>query len=142
MKPLVIGIIVTVLFAGGIAGGYWFLTQPGTDEATATDEHGHDHDDNDAHAAVEGGEGVSLHGIRVEIPENATLCAEHRIPDVICPFCTPALIEDLGFCGGHGVAEALCTRCQPALIAAFKVENDWCAEHGLPESQCAACGSG
>jgi hypothetical protein len=37
------------------------------------------------------------------------------------------------------VAESVCTRCDPSLIAAFKATNDWCAEHGLPESQCLLC---
>jgi hypothetical protein len=33
----------------------------------------------------------------------------------------------------------MCTRCNPTLIAAFKATDDWCDEHGLPESQCLAC---
>jgi len=49
----------------------------------------------------------------------------------------PGSYED--WCGEHGVPESACTRCDPALIPAFKATNDWCAEHGLPESQCKAC---
>jgi hypothetical protein len=49
----------------------------------------------------------------------------------------PGSYED--WCGEHGVPESVCTRCDPSLIAAFKATNDWCAEHGLPESQCLAC---
>jgi hypothetical protein len=67
------------------------------------------------------------------------MCATHNIPELICAFCDSSLIEKYGHCGGHDVAEVLCTRCHPELIAAFKAENDWCAEHGLPESQCAIC---
>jgi hypothetical protein len=37
------------------------------------------------------------------------------------------------------VPESLDTRCNPALIPAFKATKDWCAEHGLPESQCLKC---
>lgn len=66
-------------------------------------------------------------------------CVKHALPLDECPFCTPALIEKLGWCAGHDVAEALCTRCNAKLISAFKAENDWCAEHALPESQCLAC---
>jgi hypothetical protein len=33
----------------------------------------------------------------------------------------------------------MCTRCNVELVAAFKASGDWCAEHGLPESQCLAC---
>ena len=30
-------------------------------------------------------------------------------------------------------------RCNKDLIPAFKATGDWCAEHGLPESQCLKC---
>ncbi|MHC4108211.1 MAG: hypothetical protein ACYSTY_09035 [Planctomycetota bacterium] len=79
------------------------------------------------------------HGLRVEIPPDAVMCVRHNIPEVVCPFCDPSLVEKLGHCGGHDVAEALCTRCNPVLITAFKAEGDWCAAHGLPESQCLIC---
>jgi hypothetical protein len=49
----------------------------------------------------------------------------------------PGSYED--WCGEHGVPESACTRCNPALIPAFKATNDWCVEHGLPESQCLIC---
>jgi len=43
------------------------------------------------------------------------------------------------WCAEHGVPESVCTRCDPGLAAKFKAADDWCAEHGLPESQCALC---
>lgn len=49
----------------------------------------------------------------------------------------PGSHED--WCGEHGVPESQCTRCNPDLIAAFKATNDWCEEHGVPESQCTKC---
>jgi hypothetical protein len=49
----------------------------------------------------------------------------------------PGSYED--WCGEHGVPESLCTRCNPSLIAAFKATGDWCQEHGVPESQCLLC---
>jgi len=49
----------------------------------------------------------------------------------------PGSHED--WCGEHGVPESQCTRCDPSLIPAFKATGDWCAEHGLPESQCLKC---
>jgi hypothetical protein len=49
----------------------------------------------------------------------------------------PGSHED--WCGEHGVPESLDTRCNPKLIPAFKATKDWCAEHGLPESQCLKC---
>ena len=49
----------------------------------------------------------------------------------------PGSHED--WCGEHGVPESQCTRCNPSLIAAFKATGDWCEEHGVPESQCLKC---
>lgn len=43
------------------------------------------------------------------------------------------------WCAGHGVPESQCTRCNPELIPQFKARHDWCEEHGVPESQCAIC---
>lgn len=49
----------------------------------------------------------------------------------------PGSHED--WCEEHGVPESQCTRCNADLIPAFKATNDWCPEHGLPESQCKIC---
>lgn len=49
----------------------------------------------------------------------------------------PGSHED--WCSEHGVPESQCTQCDPSLIAAFKATNDWCEEHGVPESQCKKC---
>ena len=49
----------------------------------------------------------------------------------------PGSHED--WCTEHGVPESQCTRCNPELVAAFKATGDWCEEHGLPESQCLKC---
>ncbi len=124
MKPIAIGACFIVLFGAGIGGAYWYISR-GSSLGPAP--------------SPQAERGEAAHGKAVEIPANATLCARHRIPEVVCPFCNSALIEERGHCGEHDVAEALCTRCSPILIAAFKVEGDWCAEHGLPESQCLIC---
>ena len=50
---------------------------------------------------------------------------------------TPGSHED--WCGDHGVPESQCTKCNPDLVAAFKATGDWCAEHAIPESQCTLC---
>lgn len=124
MKPIAIAACFVVLFGAGIGGAYWYISRGGSPAPAP---------------GAPANAGGSAHGKAIEIPANATLCDKHRIPEVVCPFCDPALIENRGYCGTHDVAEALCTRCSPILIAAFKVEGDWCAEHGLPESQCAIC---
>ena len=49
----------------------------------------------------------------------------------------PGSHED--WCTEHGVPESQCTKCNPDLIAAFKATGDWCVEHALPESQCTLC---
>ena len=46
----------------------------------------------------------------------------------------PGSHED--WCVEHGVPETQCTRCDASLIPAFQAANDWCADHGLPMSQC------
>ena len=129
MRPITSASIIIVLFIAGIGGGYFYLNQNSGQPANAQAETNTTLIDSKS----------SEHGKSVVIPENAAICAEHHIPEVICPFCKTLLIDELGHCGTHNVAEALCTRCNPILIAAFKVENDWCAEHGLPESQCTIC---
>ncbi len=43
------------------------------------------------------------------------------------------------WCAEHGVPESQCTRCNASLVDGFKKKGDWCTEHGLPESQCITC---
>ena len=75
-----------------------------------------------------------------ETSSTAALCAEHSVSN--CPFCSPAVIEEMGFCNGHGVPEAVCTKCRNDLEEAFRSESDWCEEHGLPETHCETCNPG
>lgn len=49
----------------------------------------------------------------------------------------PGSHED--WCAEHGVPESKCTRCNAKLIPAFKATKDWCEEHTMPESQCTKC---
>jgi thiol-disulfide isomerase/thioredoxin len=37
------------------------------------------------------------------------------------------------------VPREVCAKCNPALVPSFKAAHDWCAEHGVPESQCYDC---
>jgi hypothetical protein len=43
------------------------------------------------------------------------------------------------WCAEHGMPEAECARCNPKLAAKLKKEGDWCKEHNRPESQCILC---
>jgi hypothetical protein len=118
-------IIIVVMLALGSTGAWIYLKaqgKPGGEHGVATNR------------AAE-----QLLYADSAIQAAAPQCATHNIPDAICAFCHSDLIEGLGFCRGHNVPEAFCTRCSPVLIAAFKAENDWCAEHELPESQCLIC---
>ncbi len=121
------GAMVGLLLVG--AGGTWFYLQMNRPSGAAA---------GDA-AAAPLRQDADRHGRSIAIGDNPAPCENHGIPEVACPFCDPSLVEKRGHCGAHGVAEALCTRCNPVLIAAFKAEGDWCAEHGLPESQCQVC---
>jgi hypothetical protein len=53
------------------------------------------------------------------------------------PGAVPGSYED--WCGEHGLPESQCTRCDASLAAAFQATGDWCQEHGLPESHCKQC---
>lgn len=115
---VIVGVLVLLLAGAGGAWLYLQLARPGPEPAEGD---------------------AARHGRAVEIGANPNLCASHGIPEAACPFCDPGLVEALGQCGEHDVPEALCTRCSPMLIAAFKAEGDWCADHGLPASQCLVC---
>ena len=121
------GAMVGLLLVG--AGGTWFYLQMNRPSGAAAGDD----------AATPLRQDADQHGRSVAIGDNPVLCGNHGIPQVACPFCDPDLVQERGHCGAHDVAEALCTRCNPILIAAFKVEGDWCAGHGLPESQCLIC---
>jgi thiol-disulfide isomerase/thioredoxin len=49
-----------------------------------------------------------------------------------------AKTADATFCE-HRVPADVCTRHNPHLVGQFKEVGDWCAEHGVPESQCYEC---
>lgn len=119
-------IIIVIMLALGAGGAFIYLKSRGSGNAH---EHG---------TATNATAADLLHG-GATAHANAPKCTKHNIPEAICAFCDPSLIESLGFCRGHNVAEAFCTRCSPVLIAAFKAENDWCDEHTIPESQCDLC---
>ena len=72
----------------------------------------------------------------------AGACAKHGVPESVCPWCDPSLVEKKGVCAAHDVPEALCWKCEPSLIAGFEAENDWCAGHSVPESRCELCKAG
>lgn len=50
-----------------------------------------------------------------------------------------ASTEAKDWCAEHGIAESDCTKCDPTLTAKFKEAGDWCPEHGFPESKCPQC---
>lgn len=43
------------------------------------------------------------------------------------------------WCAEHGLPESKCTKCNPELVDAFVEAGDWCAGHGFPESVCPSC---
>ena len=67
----------------------------------------------------------------------------------VCGSCAPALrpaapasvprASDPSLLCIHGVPCETCVRCHSELAVQFKVAGDWCAEHGVPESQCGIC---
>jgi len=43
------------------------------------------------------------------------------------------------WCAEHGVPENECALCDTSLVAVFKANADWCDEHSRPQSQCFKC---
>src|SRR2546423_1082493 len=43
------------------------------------------------------------------------------------------------WCAEHGVPEEECAQCNSKLAAKFKADGDWCAKHDRPDSQCFIC---
>ncbi len=46
------------------------------------------------------------------------------------------------WCAEHGVPEEECALCDSSLVADFKAKGDWCSEHNRPDSQCFECNPG
>lgn len=43
------------------------------------------------------------------------------------------------WCAEHGVPEEECALCDKSLVAKFKEAGDWCDKHNRPDSQCFIC---
>lgn len=43
------------------------------------------------------------------------------------------------WCAEHALPESMCTKCDPSKVATFKEAGDFCAAHGFPESVCPVC---
>ncbi len=111
MNKQILFALLLIVIGAGAAYGYVYMSTP-EQTTTNTNQAGHSVDE---------------------------FCREHQIAEKDCPWCDPSIIESMGECEECGVPEALCARCNPDLIAGFKAENDWCAEHMIPESQCTIC---
>jgi len=71
-----------------------------------------------------------------------TGCGEGNAPTEIAsaPDASTVAIDDGGWwCAEHGVPEEECARCDSSLVDGFKEKGDWCEEHDRPESQCFLC---
>lgn len=68
-------------------------------------------------------------------------CDGARAPDAKDkPTTAPAAsAESPGALCEHKVTAAICVKCHPEMAAVFKATGDWCAEHGVAESQCFQC---
>lgn len=47
--------------------------------------------------------------------------------------------DDGWWCAEHGMPEDECAQCNSKLAAEYKKKGDWCKEHDRPESQCFIC---
>jgi cobalt-zinc-cadmium efflux system membrane fusion protein len=60
-----------------------------------------------------------------------------RAPKFASLFGASAVAEPEDWCAEHGVPESRCIKCHPEL--AGETAKDWCKEHGVPESRCTIC---
>ena len=62
------------------------------------------------------------------------------MPQSRCLACNPSLAGGNAndWCKEHGVPESKCTVCHPEILTGAAAA-DWCREHGVPESQCMTC---
>jgi cobalt-zinc-cadmium efflux system membrane fusion protein len=47
--------------------------------------------------------------------------------------------HDGWWCAEHGIPEAECAQCNAKLAAEFQKNGDWCEKHNRPDSQCFIC---
>lgn len=47
--------------------------------------------------------------------------------------------HDDWWCAEHGIPESECALCDQKLAAECKKKGDWCAKHDRPDSQCFSC---
>lgn len=62
-----------------------------------------------------------------------------KTPPTTATMESPASADAGWWCAEHGVPEGECARCDSSLVAGFKSKGDWCKEHDRPESQCFLC---
>lgn len=82
-------------------------------------------------------------GVAASPSAGITLC-QHRVPAELCTQCVPALVPVFqaqgDWCAEHGVPESQCFACNPNLtFTTAAVPADWCKEHAVPESKCTKC---
>ncbi len=47
--------------------------------------------------------------------------------------------HDAWWCAEHGIPEEECAQCNAKLAAEFQKQGDWCEMHNRPDSQCFVC---
>jgi len=60
-----------------------------------------------------------------------------RAPKFASLFGSPPTAKPEDWCVEHGVPESRCIKCHPELTG--EAANDWCKEHGVAESRCSIC---
>ena len=85
-----------------------------------------------------GGALLVLLGVATAILTGCGEVKKDTPPPKVAPV-TPAAEDGGWWCAEHGVPEAECALCDSSLVAKFKADGDWCKEHNRPESQCFLC---
>lgn len=63
--------------------------------------------------------------------------ASERPPAATQPIIPVAQMND--WCPEHGLPESICALCNETVAASLKEKGDWCDKHPVPASQCFTC---
>ncbi|HZN36012.1 MAG TPA: RND transporter [Pirellulaceae bacterium] len=66
-------------------------------------------------------------------------CGSQPAPVPGTPVAADGHSHDGWWCAEHGIPEGECAQCNAKLAAEFQKNGDWCEKHNRPDSQCFIC---
>jgi len=78
-------------------------------------------------------------GLAVAALLSLTGCGHSAAPATSTPTATSGHTHDGWWCAEHGVPEEECALCNAKVSEDLKKAGDWCEKHNRPDSQCFVC---